>query len=144
MTCKQAEMKGGWVMLSDQRRRRSRNQGHHAPLSGAMYQAMQGDKQDVSALKFKHTALLAVPVPTFPCMPSLLDNRRDGTVLWIPAVWHCATTPSNLACCRCQALSQCHPAAELCVLGQAVQRTNTLHTSLDLYPDTISPKIRVI
>lgn len=113
-------------------------------LSGTMYQAMQGDEQDVSALKLKHTALLAVPIPTFPCMPSLLDDGRDGTVVWIPAVWHCATTPSNLACCRCQVLSQCHPAAELCVLGQAVQRTNTLHTSLSLYPDTISPQIKVI
>ena len=109
-----------------------------------MYQVVQGDEQDVSALKFKRTALLAMPIPTFLCVPSLPDHRRDGTVVWIPAVWHCATTSSNLASCRFQVPSQCHPAADLCVLGQVVQRANTLHTPLSLYPDTISPKIGVI
>lgn len=110
-----------------------------------MYQATQGDEQDISVLKFKHTALLAFPFPTFLCMPILLDNGRDdGTPVWIPAAWHRVPAPNSLACCRCQVLSQCHPAADLCVFGQAVQRTNTLHTPLGLYPDTISPKIRVI
>lgn len=145
MTCKQAEMEGGWVMLrvTGEEKEQEPETPRSSP-SGPMYQAVQGDEQDVSALKFKHAALLAVPIPTFLCMPSLPDNGRDGTVVWIPAVCHCATTPSSPACCRCQVPSQCHLAADLCVFGQAVQGRKTLHTPLSVYPDTMSPKTRVI
>lgn len=127
---------GGRMGPAQSDQRRSRNQTEHIPPSQDPCTRLCKVGNRMFLLFSYVSILLCYPCPCL-CLPILQATGRDGMAIRIPVVWHRANIPRNLACCRCQVLSQCCPES---LDVQSTEQAPCAHLSVF----TTCPRIRLI